>query len=681
MNRGDFRDIASEHTGWLEADTSNDGSGLPTLLREDFCNNNRQPLVQATQECKVIILGDGAAGKSSLIERIVHNRFEERCLPTDGFKMTKWSVDSNGNPLTLDSKPLTLRLLDFGGQEIMHYMHRCFMTNHTIYVVVCESRNGPEIDEVAVRWMETVRYFAPKCPVILALSKSDLNPNASVNERELKRINPQYRCMIRFSSKAKNDSGIQNLIQSILREVPGCLYHMHIGVGFLGIKKVIENMTANYILPFHFQRLCEHFQIQKDMRDNLLNWFQYLGVAYPYYTTRGDVYVLTPAWLTNGIYRLILNTPRSGFLRHSEIPNILSKAEASDGGYSTQNLELILCIMRQFELSVSIAPEMGIGDGVEMIPMMMEKTAPSRYDRFPRKGALHIRWEDGHLPISIVQRLIVRKYAELDPSEDLERKCVWRTGGWFRSLDGCDALVEAESRAIDVYVSGEHGAQAYMDSFRRQISSILRQHLVQATEFLFVSVNGIDGKVPYQNIKDSYLSRKKAIDSSDIHEDMPKNKLMTMNALVRDASVCSDMDTRDCFISYNNQFEKNNGYQASWITKILQDNGYTVFFQKKDCTPGMSFPRWMAEAIEHSRVFLALWSRAYEESIYCRDELEAAYVRRNQDSRFSIIPVRVEDVPIRNPLFARIVHVDVFSPDEEMNQMALLNAVRNCLHR
>ena len=44
------------------------------------------------RECKVIFLGDGNAGKSSLIERMVNGTFEPGSLPTDGVKMTKWQT-------------------------------------------------------------------------------------------------------------------------------------------------------------------------------------------------------------------------------------------------------------------------------------------------------------------------------------------------------------------------------------------------------------------------------------------------------------------------------------------------------------------------------------------------------------------------------------------------------------
>lgn len=132
------------------------------------------------------------------------------------------------------------------------------------------------------------------------------------------------------------------------------------------------------------------------------------------------------------------------------------------------------------------------------------------------------------------------------------------------------------------------------------------------------------------------------------------------------------MEIRDFFVSYNNL---NDVARAEWIAKALKSHGYTVYFQKDDCIPGMSFPRWMKDAIQHSRGFIAVWSGAYEQSKYCQDELNAAYVKAHEDEKYQLLPVRVSEVPIENALFKGIVHTDLLSLYESENRAALLRAV------
>ena len=582
----------------------------------------------------------------------------------------KWVQWPNGKPLELDGKPLTLRFMDFGGQQIMHSMHRCFLTNHTIYVVVCESRDDAEIDSVAARWMETVRSFAPECPVILALNKSDLNPHVTVNERALKAINIEYRHMIHTSAKREGDPGVQQLTNSILGEVPGCLPKNNGNKAFLDLQKELEDMEADYIRPDDFQKMCERLDIKESIRAGLMEWFQELGVAYTYDVNFQKVYVLNPVWLTNGIYRLILRTPKGGFLRHSEILGTLRTPHPRDINpdktYTEQEMGFILHVMRKFEISLRVTQDYE-EDGEEMIPMKMDKTPPERYDEFQKDqkdGALHLRWEAGYLPNNLVHRLIIRKYPELDI------KCVWRTGGWFRSTDGgCEALVEMTDRAMDVYVRGKHDARIYMDSFRSEILRILDDLNIRAKEYVFCTMDAAAGKVSYKAALSHYRLGKKEMYVEDL------DKFVSPQAILHENYVDTGVETRDFFISYNNGHD---GIRARWIADVLRENGYTVYFQEYDCTPGMSFPQWMADAITHSRGFLAVWSSTYEESEYCRMELDAATVRKNKNRGYPLLPVRVEDVPVKNPLFQPVVRIDVLTGDEA-DRKKLLDAVKSLL--
>ena len=54
------------------------------------------------------------------------------------------------------------------------------------------------------------------------------------------------------------------------------------------------------------------------------------------------------------------------------------------------------------------------------------------------------------------------------------------------------------------------------------------------------------------------------------------------------------METRDFFISYNNGKD---GERADWLARTLRSCGYSVYFQKDDCTGGKDFLDWMDRAI------------------------------------------------------------------------------------
>lgn len=73
-------------------------------------------------EAKLILLGRGGVGKTSLVNRLVHQRFDSGEERTEGIEVTSWPITLPGD------EQVRLNVWDFGGQEIMHATHQFFLT-------------------------------------------------------------------------------------------------------------------------------------------------------------------------------------------------------------------------------------------------------------------------------------------------------------------------------------------------------------------------------------------------------------------------------------------------------------------------------------------------------------------------------------------------------------------------
>ncbi len=445
---------------------------------------------EAIRECKVIFLGDGGVGKSSLIERIMEDTFALGKWPTDGMRVIPWETELDGNPFRL-------RFLDFGGQEIVHSMHRCFLSGHTVYVVVCDARSDTGIDAVAGRWLEQVKSYAPGCPVILALNKADVNPGISVNETNLKERFPGLKKVLKTSAAVEYSSEFYagRLYDAIMDLAPSCVQALRGNRGMLTVKRALEAMNAEkkpYITSEEYQALCIENGIKtKKLQRSMLEWFRDLGVAYFYERDAFDLRleslrVLDPVWLTNGIYRLILRAGKrvkNGVLTHEDIREVLETPYEGDARedvrYSAEETEFVLHVIRMFEISHEME------GGRELIPMLMEKNAPRGREAL-RKDALHLRWEGPFLPNNVIHKLMIQMYPDLD------RNCAWRTGGRFAGKGDCTALAEMnDDKSVDVYVSGKNGEdrRKYMDDFRSRVRAILHTlNLRETKEYLCYAV-------------------------------------------------------------------------------------------------------------------------------------------------------------------------------------------------
>ncbi|MBQ9617667.1 MAG: hypothetical protein IJR48_04805, partial [Oscillibacter sp.] len=487
----------------------------PREVIEAYYKGREDRARQSVRECKVIFLGKGGAGKSSLIQRMEfpEQELDPNSLPTNGVSVTKWNV-------TAPDGPMSLRVMDFGGQEIMHSMHRCFLTAHTVYVVVCDSREDGGVDAEAVMWVEAVKTFAPDCPVILALNKADLSGNVSVDAKDLKRRNPNLKTVLRTSALvAPNHSGygVGLLEEAILREVPGCMDRMEVSPEWLAVKRELEDMVEKDIDTFtaaDYREICIKHNTDGDdaLRFKMLEYFKTIGVAYFYNPTDGapdysleSIRVSNPAWITNGIYRLIIKADDIGFLPKREIREILKTpydGETLPGRiYDGEKADFILHVMRMFHIS------MPFGKDTELVPMKMPKEPPDSADDYPFGKAIHLRWEASYLPDNLVHRLIIDMSRNLYEGPD-GHYCVWRRGARFRR-NGCDALSRMDDKGLDAFVYGadSDAARAYMENFRETVAGILLDLHIDAAEMIYYTKDGFEGKIPCKDAMEQISRR------------------------------------------------------------------------------------------------------------------------------------------------------------------------------
>ncbi|MCP4146941.1 MAG: hypothetical protein GY757_04240, partial [bacterium] len=88
---------------------------------------------KALNEVKVLLVGDGGAGKTSLVKRLFSKRFDAKEPQTHGINIRDKKIKTGANTI------LT-HFWDFGGQEIMHATHQFFLTKRTLYILVLDSR-------------------------------------------------------------------------------------------------------------------------------------------------------------------------------------------------------------------------------------------------------------------------------------------------------------------------------------------------------------------------------------------------------------------------------------------------------------------------------------------------------------------------------------------------------------
>lgn len=107
-------------------------------------------------EAKLILVGEGGVGKTSLLAALRGDEWVENRKSTEGVDVDIKSLlvkdDTTGKEITLNG-------WDFGGQNIYRHTHQLFFTSPAIYLVVWNPRRGPE--QCAVNeWCKMIKHRA-----------------------------------------------------------------------------------------------------------------------------------------------------------------------------------------------------------------------------------------------------------------------------------------------------------------------------------------------------------------------------------------------------------------------------------------------------------------------------------------------------------------------------------------
>ena len=119
---------------------------------------------------KVIIIGSGAVGKTSLLHRLVENKFSFRYKLTIGADFLSKVIEGYPNPDTT----CKLQIWDIGGQERYKFLRSSFFDGANGALVVFDISRWHTYEELN-DWVSDLREFAGEdVPFILIGNKVDL---------------------------------------------------------------------------------------------------------------------------------------------------------------------------------------------------------------------------------------------------------------------------------------------------------------------------------------------------------------------------------------------------------------------------------------------------------------------------------------------------------------------------
>jgi len=424
---------------------------------------------QPLNEVKIILVGEGAAGKTSLTKQLLNEPFDPEEDATHGIRISRWQSDSG-------SKQIRVNLWDFGGQEIMHATHQFFLSKRSLYVLVLDGRK----DERPEYWLRHIETFGGNSPVLIVLNKLDANPGFDLDRKALRRKYPGIKDFFRTSCITKE--GIDTFRAALISQLEQVgMIGIRLPKSWFRVKEQLENEQDPFISLELYETICARAGItEKISQETLVDFLHDLGVAVHFKETElKDVHVLNPLWVTEGVYKIVTAkqvADDGGILHVDSLEEILKQKKDGDHFYHKNRHRYLLDLMKQFELCYSLDRER------VLIPQLLPMVEPE----FPFDNAYSLQFElfyDDFLPLSVIPRFMVRSY--LDIKDDLR----WRTGVVLENKESQSRAVviaDNETRRISISVSGaqRHVYFAVILLFFREIN--LGFNKLKVSELLLV---------------------------------------------------------------------------------------------------------------------------------------------------------------------------------------------------
>jgi small GTP-binding protein len=416
-------------------------------------------------EVKLLFVGQGSVGKTSLVNRITQNAFSYGESKTEGISISQWKVLDKRNAKNhleiagVQQHKITINIWDFGGQEIMHATHRFFLTKRSLYLLVIDSRLTQEENRVEY-WLKIIQSYSGTSPVLIVGNKTDQHP-LDIDNTGLKRKYPNIIGILEAS--AATGFGIEKIKDVIIDRV-NRIRHVHdlLPKTWFNVKTQLEKLghTQNFITHDHYVELCAENKVSSERNQKkLIGFLHDLGVVLYFQEDRrlADLGILNPQWVTNGVYK-ILNShtlfQNKGVLTVAMLDEILNLPE-----YPRGKRLFIVDMMKKFELCYDIEP-----DKTFLVPDLLPKDQPElKFNGIPA-----FEYAYPVLPSSVITRFIVRMNQKIDDG------LVWRTGVLLKIGDNY-ALVKAdiEDRKITIAIDGlDHTRRDALSAIRYQLDEI-----------------------------------------------------------------------------------------------------------------------------------------------------------------------------------------------------------------
>ena len=605
----------------FDFENAHKASSLTEIL--DYYFAQRRTNARPLNEVKMMLVGRGSAGKTSLVERLIRNAFNKEQESTTGIALQDWKLPCPGGD------PVTVHVWDFAGQVIAHATHQFFLSARSVYVLVLTAREDSQRED-AEYWLRLIRAFGSEdgttSKVLVALNKWATAPVRLDREA----LREKYPFIVGFmETDCETGQGIAEL-KAKLAEIIGSDVGVRekTGADYFQVKEALrqrwKEQQTNYIDYSVYEEVCASVGVtDKERQRSMARNLHRLGLALNYGDDERlrDTTVLNPHWVTDGIYLLLREAPNErAELSLEAACRRLPKEDA-------RRVMFLIRLMQKYDLAFPLKED----ELLWLVPQALPDSQPVLAPEW-QGNATRLRWTYAALPEGLVPRFITRTHTL---SEGLPR---W-LNGTLLELGQARAVVRADvtDRRITATILGPEvdrqrlagTIQTEMRALNAEIRGLDPLEELQKRDALevWLPVTGLEKAEKNGWPAMDMLTPQGVVEVNATEEN---NRLTAQDAR-------TDVWKPRVFISYSHHDDAAKEMLVLKL-KVLQTAGLVDYWLDHNLTAGEEWNRAITTQLEEMDVFLLLVSDHSLTSKYVETEIARALERRAQ-GKAEVVPV------------------------------------------